>query len=131
MHKYPWLRLLSASLPLSSALLVFERNTSTPIPLYGDLIWNENFNIENASLVNIMLDITTFDYCNLEQYSRESVSPLLELHNVDPATMRWIAYYDAQVYINVCRERVEASWKDTYQFMWHMLLAPNMEGKGA
>jgi hypothetical protein len=79
--------------PLSS--FNTPQTTLNPVPIYSKYLWNSNFSVVNASLVDIFKDRSLFDYCDLNNYNAKAFEPLLNQYSVLNGfniSDNWIAY---------------------------------------
>ncbi len=67
----------------SLASLVVEAGSDASVgPIWSDLAWREALNETGVTLINLTLNRSLFDYCDLSQYTREKIAPLLSAHYV-------------------------------------------------
>ena len=68
------------------------------IPAYSMLKWNYAFKeVTNMTVIDLQLDQSVFDYCDLTQYTREGILPLLSIYynisegDLEAGRMEWLA----------------------------------------
>jgi hypothetical protein len=75
-------------------ILVIQRGVNgteevIPVHVKAMLLWRDQVDVSNVTLVSLNRDKKLFDYCDLQSYSKEGVEGLLAAHNVTSKT--WVA----------------------------------------
>ena len=63
---------------LSPSLASLELEGLSLGPFRSEIIWREDINEANFTLVNLIHDRAVFDYCDLSHYTPEHILPLLQ-----------------------------------------------------
>ncbi len=83
--------MLLGCLSPSFAYLYIHGTNLTLGPIRNDIIWQTEIDEANFTLVNLALDRSLFDYCDLSRYTPQGIAPLLAAHGVTTNNTRWAA----------------------------------------
>jgi hypothetical protein len=105
------------------------------LPIYNHLSYVlDRWNVTGA-VVNLLLDRSIFDYCDVDRYSKDSVLPLLAAHEIQLNDTDlhdgWIAYLPTNniTIATICPKT--ADWYPSLALTWPQVLASRLQDLGA
>lgn len=70
------------------------------ITISSTLPWSYHFNVSQVAVVDLQMNQTIFDFCDLNSFTPSGVKPLLEYFNIHQSDLdnglQWIALYPTQ-----------------------------------
>ena len=73
--------------------LTKEATNFTSANSYNLLLWKEDYYFENLVAVNLQANTSLFQWCDLSQFTKEGVIPILNYHGITQSNldngMRW------------------------------------------
>ncbi len=97
--------------------------------LYSTLKYREDFNISGASLVNLQIDRSVFDYCSLASYTLAGVQPLLDMYKVNTSAPNatWVAFYNEYSITDNCKDKAS----ENFDLFWVQRMVKLVQQLGA
>jgi hypothetical protein len=113
-------------------MLYMKGNAREIMPIYSDL---QRIPIDleyNITVVNMMMNVSLFDYCNLTSYSIDGVARLLEKHGIG-SNDAWMGYYSEYNLLSVCSGRadIDLSWSASCALYWWPIMSYYIQECGA
>ncbi len=132
----PPVALSSLTLSLSETSNQFKRESKEVLefPLFNDIAWNGGFSVTNVTLIDITVDRSLFDYCDLSLYTVDNVQGVLSYHNYHQGEGEsegrgrgWVAFMRGIDLVAGCPST--QSWTESYQRKWKSILVASIQGR--
>ena len=108
-----------------------NNNTISIIASNSLLLWNYDFSFSNVTVINLQIDQSVFNYCDLEQYTEIGLSNLLVeyYNNITLVNTQWVAF-NPIAGMTPCELSI-FDLHTAYVLTWDNTLAPYIKRLGA